>query len=445
MRRVISLVVTAGVMLTAGDASSYPLDASEQTGIHRLEAYFRAQEILLEMGRLKPGALKPAASVQPRLVERPEITLGEPDPTFLADVRRALGDDAGGYGLAILDVSDPNNPRYAEHNGSRLQNPGSVGKIVIALAWFQALADLFPDDIPARERLLKETVITADEFILRDSHTVPIWKPGDPEIVNRPIEVGDRANLYTYLDWMCSASSNGGAALLQAHLMLFKHFGSEYPVSDQTAREFFEKTPKKELSAIFQSAIRAPLDRNGLDSGKLRQGSFFTRTGKSQVPGISSVASAREVLRYMLLLEQGKLVDLWSSREIKRLLYLTDTRIRYASSPALDDSAVYYKSGSLYSCREEAGFTCEKYAGNRYNYLASVAIVETDTDGRKLHYIISVLSNVLRKNSAAAHRELAGRIHRLVLDAHPAAQLVTPPSSGHVSSATGSQDLDASP
>ena len=92
MRRIIALIVTAGAMLATGGAFAYPLDSSEQTGIHRLEAYFRAQEVLVKMGRLKPGALALADTVQPRLVDRPQITLGEPDPAFSAELRAALGD-----------------------------------------------------------------------------------------------------------------------------------------------------------------------------------------------------------------------------------------------------------------------------------------------------------------------------------------------------------------
>ena len=49
-------------------------------------------------------------------------------------------------------------PRYAEWNGGVRQNPGSVGKLLVALAIFQALADAWPDDIPARERVLRETL-----------------------------------------------------------------------------------------------------------------------------------------------------------------------------------------------------------------------------------------------------------------------------------------------
>ncbi len=52
--------------------------------------------------------------------------------------------------LAVLDLSDPAKPRYAEHRGDHRQNVGSVGKLVVALALFQALADLYPDDIEAR-------------------------------------------------------------------------------------------------------------------------------------------------------------------------------------------------------------------------------------------------------------------------------------------------------
>jgi hypothetical protein len=119
-------------------------------------------------------------------------------------------------------------------------------------------------------------------------------------------------------------------------------------------------------------------------------------------------------------MEQGRLVDEFSSREIKRLLYMTERRIRYASSPALRDSAVYFKSGSLYSCKQEEGFTCGKYMGNVRNYMNSVAIVETATEEYQLDYIVTLISNVLRKNSAVEHQTLGTRIHRLIEKAHPA-------------------------
>jgi hypothetical protein len=162
-----------------------------------------------------------------------------------------------------------------------------------------------------------------------------------------------------------------------------------------------------------------PVTRNGLDPDRLRQGSFFSREGKRRVPGTNSVATSRELAKLLLRMEQGRLVDWWSSLQLKRLLYLTDGRIRYASSPALDDSAVYFKSGSLYSCRPEPRFSCEKYAGNVRNFMNSVAVVETPRTGRTLHYVAVVLSNVLRRNSVEEHRDLAARIQRLVEASHP--------------------------
>jgi hypothetical protein len=122
-------------------------------------------------------------------------------------------------------------------------------------------------------------------------------------------------------------------------------------------------------------------------------------------------------------MEQGRLVDEWSSRTLKKLLYLTERRIRYASAPALSDAAVYFKSGSLYSCREEEGFRCGAYRGNVKNYMNSVAIIEDSSTSPALHYAVVVISNVLRENSAVAHQSLAGRIHELVKARHqPVAQ-----------------------
>ena len=57
--------------------------------------------------------------------------------------------------------------------------------------------------------------------------------------------------------------------------------------------------------------------------------------------------------------------------------------------------------------------------GNVKNYMNSVAIVETDSGGWQLDYMVTLISNVLRKNSAVEHQTLATRIHRLIEKAHP--------------------------
>ncbi len=326
----------------------------------------------------------------------------------------------------MLDLSDPGNPRYAEINGGTQQNPGSVGKILVALGIFQALADTYPDDLAARQRVLRETMITADIFSHYDHHVVRLWDPKTGKITRRPIKAGDRASLWTYLDWMMSPSSNSAAGMLQKHLVLLAHYGKAYPVSESEAEQFFKETPKTELRDIFAEAIQGPITRSGLNIKALRQGSFFTRGGKQRVPGTNSYATSRELLRFGLKMEQGKLVDAFSSREIKRLLYVTERRIRYASSPALRNSAVYFKSGSLYSCQPEEGFKCRKYHGNVRNFMNSLAVVESPAGQNQLFYMVALLSNVLRKNSAVDHQTLGTRIHRLLEADHPTSPQVGP-------------------
>jgi hypothetical protein len=202
--------------------------------------------------------------------------------------------------------------------------------------------------------------------------------------------------------------------------MLLRHFGRDYPVSNDEADRFFKETARKQLRELYEQTFLTPLTRNGLDLQYFRQGSFFTRYGKQRIPtGYNSYGTARELMRLLLLMEQGRLVDVFSSREIKRLLYMTERRIRYASSPALGDSAVYFKSGSLYSCKAEPGFKCKKYHGNVKNYMNSVAIVETPAGVNRLFYLATLISNVLYKNSAVDHQTLATYIHRMIEADHP--------------------------
>ena len=408
----------AALLAVGPPAHGYPLDGYAESGIARVEAYRLAQDGEIPGIVLYWGAQLYSEELGLRLLDHKGLRLPEPDARFTNQLRELLGADADGYGIAILDITAPANPAYAAWHPTRLQNPGSVGKLMVALAWFQALADLYPDDTAARHRLLRETLVTADEFILRDSHNVPFWSPGEPEYVRRPIALGDTANLYTWLDWTLSTSSNAGAATLQKELVLLKHFGAAYPPSPEEAAAFLAKTPKGRLGSLFRDAMARGVIASGLDPTQLRQGSLFTRTGKERIPGTSSHASAQELARFMLLMEQGELVDEWSSLQMKKLLYLTDKRIRYASTPVLWDFAVYFKSGSWYGCKPEKGFQCQKYMGNVRNFMNSVTMVESVDQGRKLHYIAVVLSNVLRKNSSEAHRLLATQVHQLIERRH---------------------------
>jgi len=410
----------ACLLAAVAKAPAYPLDSYETTGIGRLEEARRVQAGELPGTKQPRGALLTREEVDLRLADLPsEVALPAADPTFTAQVRELLGAQAGAYAVSILDLTDPANPRYAEVNGEVLRNPGSVGKLMVALAFFQALAELYPDDEQKRFEILKNTVVTADEFVLSDSHTVRRWDRENERLIRRPLAPGDRGTLFEYLDWMISASSNSAAAAVMKEGMLLKHFGARYPVPFDEGKRYFAQTPRAELTKALAEFIETPVTRNGLDLAQLRQGSFFTATGKRKVQGTSSHASARELMKYMLKLEQGRLVDAFSSREIKRLMYSTERRIRYASSPALFNSAVYFKSGSWFGCKPEPDFVCRPYAGNVRNFMNSVAIVEHPAAPRRMHYVVTLMSNVLRRNSAVDHQSLATRIQRLMEKRHP--------------------------
>jgi hypothetical protein len=404
-------------------AMAYPLDGFEETGIRRVEGSRLAHEGLAEGGKQPKGALLSTAQVDLRLLDHRDLELPPPDPEFTAAVVALLGENASRYGIAVLDITNPDQPRFAEHHGSLKQNVGSVGKLLVALSLFQSLADAWPDDLAKRQQVLRDSRVVADNFSVSDHHTIRLFDVETRNLTRRPLAMGDEGSLWEYLDWMLSVSSNSAAAMVMREAMLLEHFSQAYPVTEAQIRDFFRDTPAGELTRLFQRTFWDPVTRNGMDLGQIRQGSFFTAQGKRNVAGGgNSYATARSLMQFMLSMEKGHLVDEWSSRQIKRLLYMTERRIRYASSPALENAAVYFKSGSLFQCQPEEGFQCKPYHGNVINYMNSVAMVEEHVDGINgpvtLDYIVVVISNVLRKNSAVDHQTLATGMHHLIRQQH---------------------------
>ncbi|TAJ92231.1 MAG: hypothetical protein EPO31_11490 [Gammaproteobacteria bacterium] len=410
----LQLGLTPVLLGLSGLVHAYPLDGYETTGIGRLEAARRIEAGEFKGDRQPRGALLPMAEVDIRLRDYPNFTIPEPDPELTRKLVTLLGDRVDRYQVAILDLSQPDHPRYAAHQADYRANVGSVGKLLVALAVFQTLADLHPDDLDARKRVLRDTHIEADDFVLTDHHTVRIWDRKTETLIRKRLAPGDMGTYWEFLDWMMSASSNAAASTVIEHAMLLKRYGRDFPLAPAKVQEFFATTPKPELGNLLAETLQPPVARNGMDLDLIRQGSLFTATGQRKVPGTTSYATPRTLLEYLLKLEQGKLVDDFSSREIKRLMYSTERRIRYASAPALNDSAVYFKSGSLFECRPEPGFRCFQYHGNVKNLMNSVAIVEAPAGERKYHYLVALMSNVLRRNSAYDHQTLAAGIHELI-------------------------------
>jgi hypothetical protein len=414
MKRLAAVALIA--MLATPAARAYPVDGYDHSQIRRLEAARLAQTGEIRGRRLPPGALLPMAAVVPSAQGVAELPPS--DPVLAASLRAALGDEAALYSVALLDLSDPEAPRYAGHNDAQVANIGSVGKLLVLYGLLDQLARLYPQDSAARERILRDTQVTVDDWIVHEHHAVPMFEPGTAQVIVRRLRPGDTGNLWEFLDWMMSASANGAGSMVVQQMILLEHFGHDYPAAPAEARAFLDAASARELGALWRSAMARPLVEAGFDLERFRQGSPFTATAKRRVAGIASVGNARDLVRLLNGIERGEFIDAWSSREAKRLLYMTQRRIRYASHPALDDAAVYFKSGSLYSCQPEPDFVCRKYMGNRINRLASIAIVESPADAPAVRYLVAVMSNVLRRNSAVAHQTLALRIHRLVESRH---------------------------
>ncbi len=431
MKRV--TLVFLATMLLPTVTGAYPLDGYKDTGIRRVEGARLANEGVISGVKQPAGALLSTAEVDLRLLNYANMDLPVPDPAFSQQLVKMLGSSADNYGIAVLDISDPAHPLYGEHRGDYRQNTGSVGKIIVALGLFQALADAWPDNLDKRRDILKNTIVTADDFSISDHHKIRVFNVETRTLVQHTMPVGQQGSLWEYLDWTLSVSSNSAAAMTMREAMLLKQYGKSYPPTEAEIQRFFKESTGKELTELFQRTFFDPITRNGLDINKVRQGSFFTHMGKKKVNGGgNSYGTARELVKMTMRMEQGRLVDEFSSRELKRLLYMTERRIRYASAPALRQSAVYFKSGSLYSCMEEEGFKCGKYMGNKKNYMNSLAIVETTSDGYHLDYIAGLISNVLRVNSAVEHQTFGMRIHRMIEKAHPAVKAVTEPLPGRL-------------
>lgn len=411
------LLILVCLLPSAGFA--YPVDSATHTGIDRLDAYqLRLSTPVAKVKKPVPGARLNRKQIKLRLFDE-GLQLNELPPRdaeLESQLRSILGANSSRYSIALLDLTDLTTPVYAEHRAEKSFNPGSVGKLAVATAFFHSLARLYPKDIPLRESVLRDEHLSAENFVRKANHNVPFWDAEKQKMTFRKPRPGDTVNLWSWMDWMMSASSNVAASMMLREAMLMRHLAEAYPGTAEQRTEYFSKTPAKARGELLRQTLDEPLMASGLDVEKFRQGGFFTSGARYLAPGGKSYATARELIRYLVAMEQGTLVDEFSSREIKRLLYMTQKRIRYASSPKLDNAALFFKSGSLYRCYERP---CPKYKGDKQNLLNSVVIVEEPAgDDAGLHYMVVVSSNVLRENSSVAHQTLAGQIHKLMARRH---------------------------
>ncbi|WP_245833557.1 serine hydrolase [Nonlabens spongiae] len=408
-RNSIILIFTAVLVM-----AFYPIDGYERTGIKRLKRLEKTLDSTITEYYLKKGSFKSYKEITLWLCEQedsvPEIMTVDQD--FQKEMMQLFPSRAG-YGITVLDMTDPDNMRYAEMNEDRGFQPGSVGKIVVATAFFNEIKNLCPEDMSVRTRLMKEKVVRSGNWGLYDHHTIPIYNVEKDSYVKRTVVASDEFTLYEWLDHMLSVSNNGAASIVWREALLMNIFGDKYfGLTQEEADKYFETADRRELTDRAINLVNQPLRDLGITHDEWRLGSFFTNGADKYVSSKGgSIGTPKGLMKYFIKLEKGEVIDRLTSLEIKRLLYMTDRRIRYGASPRLDEASIYFKSGSLYSCDKSKSTPCGKYAGNRYNYMNSVCIVE-HPDGT--NYIVCLESNVLSKNSAGAHMYLASAIDKAI-------------------------------
>ena len=412
MKNIIKILAVVAILVSFG-FTIYPIDGYESTGIKRLYQIKKFQEDSVPYNRIPAGAYKKLEDIKLNLTSVSDSLsdILKENPEFAKRINSLF--PGGGYSAAILDMSNPDNLKYAAYRENVGYQPGSVGKIAVLNAVFYQLSKICPDSWEDRVMYLKDIKVSARYWGTGDHHTVPIYDIEKDQLVKRQVIASDVFSLYEWLDHMVSVSNNGAASVMYREAMLMAAFGPDYvKLTEDKAETYFKETPRDSLTNLANSVVNEPLRELGITEDEWRLGGLFTRgPGKYVGRKGGSIGTPKGLMKFLVKLEQGEVVDEKSSLEMKRLLYLTDRRIRYAKSPRLDSAAVYFKSGSFYKCDREKDPNCSAYAGNVFNYMNSVIIVEHD-NGTK--YIVCLMTNVLNKNSAGAHMYLASKIDDLI-------------------------------
>ncbi|MFT4535851.1 MAG: hypothetical protein ACJA1A_002795 [Saprospiraceae bacterium] len=402
------------LLLIASLCYSYPIDGYKYTGIDRLAYQYKVYRDSNLVSRLKDGSFLMMDDIRLNL-----LGVGSNWPSQDEKMQREIDGIfrylEPQYSLSIMDVTDPNNVKYAGRKENVGYQPGSVGKIAAAIALFAELGKIYGDDWEAIRALLYTKEVKGNEFVVSDHHTVPLYDIKKDKYTNRIVLQSDVFSLYEWLDHMFSKSSNAAASVIMREVILLHAMDTHYECASlEEMEELFEITDRRVLAGLSEDLINCPLRDLGIDEDEWKLGGFFTPGAERYVPRQGgSIGSTKGLMKYMHAMERGKVINERSSLELKRMMYMTDRRIRYAGARAIAGDAVYFKSGSLYSFKDEPGFVKRKYAGNRYNYMNSIAIVEKK-DSTRRKYMVALMSNVLRKNSVAEHYGLATQMDKLI-------------------------------
>ncbi len=456
MKRLTFAVLGALLLLDGAEVRAYPTDEFERTQMRRLKWQQAVNAGEKRGSKIPAGAQWPTSKVRLRLSELGKdyrLTAETPkDPALQAGLEAILKRGSfKRYNVAIVDITDPAAVRWAGVHETDTQTPGSVAKVLAAAGLFEELKQRFPQDLAAREAFLRDTKIVADDWSMPNSHEVPVIDAAGNASIRR-VFAGDTFSLWEWLDHALSPSSNAAGTTVWREAILMRLLGpGAYPPAAYDG-PLYARWDKPTFSAAAFDVLDKPLRDAGLDPASFSLRLFFTKGPSKYLDNDESRTSPLALVQWMLAVEQGRMVDAWSSLELKKLLYLTRRRVRYAKAPELKEAAVYFKSGSLFECAPEEGFTCVQYQGNVVNVLNALVEVEAEPpaaaaipaaptppsapEAQKAPappetpvttatsapsspkpttvYIVAVMSNELKRNAAEDHAKLASALHELV-------------------------------
>lgn len=408
------LLILCAYLFFCLSANAYPIDGYSYTGIDRLFYQYKVYMDSTQQTRLDSGALLTMKDIKLNLAGH-NVQWPEEDADLQAKIISIFRYLEPQYSISIMDITDPNNLRYASLRDHVGYQPGSVAKMIAAVGLFDALYQVYGDDWETIRGILYTKMVRGNDFAIYDHHTIPIYDKEKDKYYNRKAEPSDVFSLYEWLDHMFSKSNNGAASIVMREMLLVHILDKQYEcASQEELDEVIADTPRAVLGDLTEDLTNCALEGIGIDRDEYRLGGMFTSGAEKHVPRQGgSIGTTKGLMKFLFAMEQGTIINKDISLELKRLMYLTDRRIRYAGSYAIENDAVYFKSGSLYSFKPEPGFVKKKYAGNRYNYMNSVAIVEKQ-DSTQRKYMVALMSNVLRKNSVGEHYALAKRMDDLI-------------------------------
>lgn len=409
------ILILTGLLFST-NINAYPIDGYPYTGIDRLLYQYKVMKDSSLTTKLDKGALLNLSDIKLSLASS-NYSWPKEDKLLKIKLQNIFKQLEPEYSVSVMDITNTDNIRYAGINENVGYQPGSVAKIIAAMGLFDALHKVYGDNWEEIRAVLYTRKVRGNEFVIYDHHTIPIYDIEEDKYYKRKAAESDVFSLYEWLDHMFSKSNNGAASVVMREMLLIHIMDDYYECANQHEMNMvIENAGKAVLSNLTEDLTNCVLESVGIEKTEYRLGGFFTSGAEKYVPRKGgSIGTTKGLMKFMFALESGLIINEKISLEIKRLMYLTDRRIRYASNRNLDNDAVYFKSGSLYSFKPEPGFVKNNYAGNRYNYMNSVIIVEKQ-DSTKRKYMVALMSNVLRKNSVGEHHALAKLIDDMLAE-----------------------------